>query len=225
MVHRFMIQSGVCLCLLMGVLIIQKLPTSELYSNMKTTFFSEFPFAKLSSQYNTWLNNMFPFGYQIPTSPNESTTVSTNMVGEVLTEDGTPGMDTTSDSLNVSDYLTKIHDNMVLKDFNNGVIIQVEMDENIPSVVPGIVLNVGVDEQISNYIKIQLDNDMILTYGFIENRKVSKYEHIKEGVILGVGSVIGEAGTEFGDHAYYYLSLEKDGEYLDINALLEQLMQ
>lgn len=208
----------------MGVLIIQKLPTTDLYSNMKTTFFSEFPFAKLSSQYNTWLNNMFPFGYSIPTNPNESTTVSTNVVGEVLTEDGTPG-DYSPESLDVLDYLTKIHENMVLQDFNNGVIIQVETEENIPSIVPGIVLNVGVDDQISNYIKIQLDNDMILTYGFIENRKVSKYEHIKEGEILGIGSVIGEPGTEFGDHAYYYLSLEKDGEYLDINAFLEQLMQ
>lgn len=224
-VHRFIIQAGLCLCILMGVLIIQKLPTKEMYSNIKSGLLSEFPFARLSSQYNAWLNSMFPFENNLPVNKTDTTTVSGGVSGDVVTEDGAPGINNSSESLNVLDYLTKIQENLVLKDFNNGVIIQVEMGENIPSIVPGMVLNIGIDEQISNYVKIQLDNDMILTYGFLENLTVSKYEHIKEGEILGIGSVIEEPGTEFGDHSYYYLSLQKDEEYLDINAFLEQMMQ
>lgn len=225
MIHRLIIQVGLCLCILMGVLIIQKFPKTEMYSSIKSGLLSEFPFARLSSQYNTWLNSMFPFENNLPVNKNDATTVSGGVSGDIVTEDGTPGINNSSESLDVSDYLTKIQENMVLKDFNNGVIIQIEMNENIPSIVPGMVLDVGIDEQISNYLRIQLDNDMILTYGFLENLTVSKYEHIKKGDVLGVGSVIGEPETEFGDHSYYYLSLQNDEEYLDINAVLEEMMQ
>ena len=225
MIHRLIIQVGLCLCILMGVLIIQKFPKTEMYSSIKSGLLSEFPFARLSSQYNTWLNSMFPFENNLPVNKNDATTVSGGVSGDAVTEDGTPGINNSSESLDVSDYLTKIQENMVLKDFNNGVIIQIEMNENIPSIVPGMVLDVGIDEQISNYLRIQLDNDMILTYGFLENLTVSKYEHIKKGDVLGVGSVIGEPETEFGDHSYYYLSLQNDEEYLDINAVLEEMMQ
>lgn len=40
---------------------------------------------------------------------------------------------------------------------------------------------------------------------------MSLYEHVKQGESLGVGSVIGEPGTELGDYAYFYLQLEKMG--------------
>ena len=53
---------------------------------------------------------------------------------------------------------------------------------------------------------------------------MSLYEHVKQGESLGVGSVIGEPGTELGDYAYFYLQLEKDGEYLDVSDFLNSLM-
>ena len=117
----------------------------------------------------------------------------------------------TEQMIDVAEYLTKINENMVLRDFHHGVIVKTEIGESIPNLVPGIVIHVGIDPDISNYMSIELDNDMILTVGFLEKRSVSLYEHVKQGESLGVGSVIGEPGTELGDYAYFYLQLEKMG--------------
>ena len=83
-----------------------------------------------------------------------------------------------------------------------------------------------MDDKISNYITVQLEDESILTIGFLENRTVSQYQHIKVGDVLGIGAILGEDGTEFGDGAYYYLSLkDKNGEYKDIVSYLDEYMQ
>ena len=48
---------------------------------------------------------------------------------------------------------------MVLSNYENGTVIQTKKDEKIKSIISGIVLNVGTDDKISNYINIQLEND------------------------------------------------------------------
>lgn len=222
MVGRFSMQATVCLCILMGVLILQKLPQTPAYQSVKTILLSEMPFLKYKNQYEKFLTNMFPFEFNLPTQENDTTTVS----GIIGTTESDVGVESegTEQMIDVAEYLTKINENMVLRDFHHGVIVKTEIGESIPNLVPGIVIHVGIDPDISNYMSIELDNDMILTVGFLEKRSVSLYEHVKQGESLGVGSVIGEPGTELGDYAYFYLQLEKDGEYLDVSDFLNSLM-
>lgn len=229
-IRRFMRQSLICLCLLMSVLVIQKLPNVPLYESVKSAMMGSFPFAKYEQIYQQYLSNMLPFEYRLPQT-NESTSTVNGTQETTVDELGNPiedqGTGTGMDSIfDVSQAISDTYNNMILKDYENGVIIQIKQDEEIRSFVPGIVLNVGVDDKISNFMNIQLENEWTLTVGFLENRRVSQYQHIKVGDVLGVGSIIDAPGTDFGDDAFYYLSLkDKDGQYQDVAAYLELLMQ
>ena len=227
--RRFMSQSIICLCLLMSVLVLQKLPNIPLYENVKNVVMGSFPFSKYEKMYQELFLNMFPFDYALPTKNEEavltSTTENTTVdeAGNQVKQNEESNINSTFD---VSDAISEMYNNVVLNDYENGVVIQTTKDEEIMSVVSGIVLNVGVDDKISNFMTVQLEDESTLTIGFLENRTVSQYQHIKVGDVLGVGSIIGETGTEFGDGAYYYLSLkDKNGEYKDIVSYLDQYMQ
>ena len=227
-IRRFMYQSMICLCLLMSVLVIQKLPNVLLYESVKSVMMGSFPFAKYEQMYQDFLSNMLPFEYRLPRAT-DSTSPVNGMQGTTVDESGNPieiEGNSTNSIFDVSQAINNTYNNMVLKDYENGVIIEIKQDEEIRSFVPGIVLNVGLDDKISNFMNIQLQNEWILTVGFLENRKVSQYQHIKIGDVLGVGSVIDVPGTDFGEDAFYYLSLkDQDGQYQDIAAYLESLMQ
>lgn len=224
LIRRFSIQVITCLCLLMSVFIIQKLPQTQMYQMVKTMFLSEMPFQKHKNQYEKFLANMFPFEYALPNTNKEDETITASGLAQTETSDAVSESEQINENFSVSSYLSQIHQNIVLDDFHHGVIIKTEIDESILSLVPGIVIHIGIDPDISNYMSIELDNEMILTVGFLEKRVVSLYEHVKQGESLGSGSVIAEAGTELGDYAYYYLELQKDGEYLDISEFLGSLM-
>lgn len=225
-VRRFICQSMVCLCLLMSVLVLQKIPNVPLYENVKSVVMGNFPFTKYEKMYQDMLFKLFPFDNSL-TKQEDATIPTSGIEGTTVDESGNPIEGESTDSIfDISQAISDIRNNMVLKDYENGVIIQIKQDEEIRSFVPGIVLNVGMDDKISNYMNIQLEDEWTLTIGFIENRKVSQYQHIKAGDVLGVGSVIGEPGTELGDGAYYYLALkDKDGKYQDIAAYLDEYVQ
>lgn len=225
--RRFMSQSIICLCLLMSVLVVQKLPYAPFYQNVKNVVMGSFPFSKYEKMYQELFLNMFPFDYDLPTK-NEETVPTSGTTNTTVDESGNQVQQNEEGNLtfNVLDAISEMYDNVVLNDYENGVVIQVPKDEKILSVVSGIVLNVGVNDKISNFMTVQLEDESVLTIGFLENRTVSQYQHINVGDILGVGSVIGETGTEFGDGAYYYVSLkDKNGEYKDIVSYLDQYMQ
>ena len=227
-IRRIIQQSMICLCLLMSVLVIQRIPNLPIYENVKSVVMGSFPFAKYEQMYQQFLSNMFPFDFKLPQTDESATTVSGTQ-GTTIDEFGNSveGEGTSTNPIfDISEVISDMNNNMVLKDYENGVIIQIKQDEEIRSFVPGIVLNVGVDDKISNFMTIQLEDESTLTVGFLENRKVSQYQHIKVGDILGVGSIIDVPGTELTDAAFYYLSLkDKDGQYQDIAAYLESLMQ
>lgn len=225
-VRRFICQSMICLCLLMSILVCQKLPNAHLYENVKSIMLGNFPFTKYEKIYQDMLFKLFPFDHRltkeeeitVPTGGIQGTTV--DEAGQVIKEDST------NSTFDVSQAISDIRDNMVLSNYENGTVIQTKKDEKIKSIISGIVLNVGTDDKISNYINIQLENDWTLTIGFVENRTVNQYQHIKVGDVLGVGSVIGEAGTELGEGSYYYLALrDKDGKYQDFTTYLDQFVQ
>lgn len=225
-VRRFICQSLVCLCLLMSVLVLQKFPNVPLYENVKSVMMGSFPFTKYEKMYQGMLSKLLPFDNSL-TKQEDATAPTSGVEGTTVDESGQAIEGESTDPIfDISQAISDIRNNMVLKDYENGVIIQIKQDEEIRSFVPGIVLNVGVDDKISNYMNIQLEEEWTLTVGFIENRKVSQYQHIKVGDVLGVGSVIGEPGTELGEGAYYYLALrDKDGKYQDIATYLDEYIQ
>ena len=116
------------------------------------------------------LFKLFPFDHRltkeeeitVPTGGIQGTTV--DEAGQVIKEDST------NSTFDVSQAISDIRDNMVLSNYENGTVIQTKKDEKIKSIISGIVLNVGTDDKISNYINIQLENDWTLTIGFVENR-------------------------------------------------------
>ncbi|MBQ1770243.1 MAG: M23 family metallopeptidase [Turicibacter sp.] len=225
--RRFMSQSIICLCLLMSVLVFQKLPNIPVYENVKDVIMGSFPFSKYEKMYQELFLNMFPFDYALPTKDEEAVLTS-QTENTTVDEAGNPVTQNEESDItfDIFDAINEMYNNVVLSDYENGVVIQTTKDEEILSVVSGIVLNIGVDDKISNYITVQLEDESILTIGFLENRTVSQYQHIKVGDVLGIGAILGEDGTEFGDGAYYYLSLkDKNGEYKDIVSYLDEYMQ
>lgn len=225
-IRRFIRQSMICLCLLMSILVCQKLPNAPLYENVKSIMTGNFPFTKYEKMYQEMLFKLFPFDHSL--KKEEETTIPTGGIqGTTVDESGQlVKEDSVSSTVDVSQAISDIRDNMVLSDYENGAVIQIKKDEKIKSIVSGIVLNVGTDDKISNYINIQLENEWTLTMGFVENRTVNQYQHIKVGDVLGEGSVIGETGTELGEGSYYYLALrDKDGKYQDFTTYLNELVQ
>ncbi|MGL4336859.1 MAG: hypothetical protein ACRCST_08180 [Turicibacter sp.] len=203
--YRFMIQALIAACVMMGVLVTDKLQLQEgkMYENLKSSFLSTFPYGKINDYYNSLFGEgVFPLDIN-STLPVFGT--------QELDEEATTAVMNTVDS---------IRNNVVLRDYLNGVIIQVEVGEPVLSLVPGIVQSKDINDDILNNIKISLADDSVLTVGFLENPKVSLYEHITVNQPLGVGTQL-----EGESMAYYYLALEKDGEYVDLDNLLTKLEQ
>ena len=223
-IRRFMCQSMICLCVLMGILVIQKLPNTTMYETVKSSVMGNFPFAKYEKMYQNFLSNMLPFEFKLPSD--EEVAAVNSGVSSTMDETGNQvaSNDEKDTEFNLKKAIKKATNNVALKDYEDGVVIQAKQTESIRSFVSGIVLNLGVDEKIGNYVNVQLPDEWVLTIGFLENRGVSQYQHIKVGDELGVGSVLELPGTDFEEEAFYYLSLKnEEGEYQDIMDYLKSL--
>lgn len=201
----------ICLCVLMGILVVQKLPNTSVYETVKSSVMGNFPFAKYEQMYQNFLSNMLPFEFKLPT--NEEVAMVNGGVSTTVDESGNQvtSNEKKDETFDLQEEIKSATSKVALEEYENGVVLQAEQKSPIKSFVPGIVLNLGVDEKIGNYVNIQLQNEWVLTVGFLENREVSQYQHIKVGDTLGVGSVLELPGTDFEEEAFYYLAL-KDGE-------------
>ena len=210
-IRRFTCQSMICLCVLMGILVVQKLPNTSVYETVKSSVMGNFPFAKYEQMYQNFLSNMLPFEFKLPT--NEEVAMVNGGVSTTVDESGNQvtSNEKKDGTFDLQEEIKSATSKVALEEYENGVVLQAEQKSPIKSFVPGIVLNLGVDEKIGNYVNIQLQNEWVLTVGFLENREVSQYQHIKVGDTLGVGSVLELPGTDFEEEAFYYLAL-KDGE-------------
>lgn len=201
--YRFIIQALVAGCIMMGILVTQKLQTQEnsIYNNIKTSFLSSFSYGKMNDVYNS----LFGEGV-LPLDPNA--TISTFGNGGPSQEDIQSVMGT----------VESIRNSVVLRDYLNGIIVEVGVGDPVMSLVSGVVQTKDISKEILNYIEISLADDSVLTVGFLENPKVSLYEHVKVNQQLGLGTQL-----EGESMAYYYLALQKDGEYVNLDTLLSKL--
>ncbi len=192
---RLLIQSLIAGSLLVGVLLIQKLPMNEsnLYEQIKTEFLSAFSYGPM----NEWLNQ--------------------NLNGAVFPTIANKGQaDANGDTVTAMGLIDNIQKNIAIEQYGDGIIVNVAQKEPIFSLEGGTVQHMGTDDLYGNYIIVQLDNGAEMTIGFLENRSVSLYQRIAKNEVLGVG-------TEVDEEAYYYLAVEKDGVFLDLNHLLANL--
>ncbi|HAX72692.1 MAG TPA: hypothetical protein DCY20_04145 [Firmicutes bacterium] len=197
--YQFIIQALIAGCVLMGVLVTQKLQDNTAwYEQIKTSLLSAFPYGKT----NQVIENLLG-GY--PTLSDDDTSTVAG-VG--------------SDYKQVMMTLQELKDSVVIRNYLNGVIIEIEPGEPILSLVPGVVQFKNETEDTLNTIELSLADDSVLTIGFLENPQVSLYEHVEVNQPLGVGTPLDVDGVEM---SYYYLALEVNGEVVDIIDFIDNL--
>ena len=92
---------------------------------------------------------------------------------------------------------------------DDGYKLTVDNNYLVPVIESGVVVFTGDDEKYGNIITIEGENNTTITYGNIKNTDIKLYEYINKGKYLG--EVDGEI---------LYISILKDGEYLDVETYL-----
>ena len=90
------------------------------------------------------------------------------------------------------------------KDFKDGVKLKVSDNYLVPVIEEGMVTFIGKKKDIGNTIIIEQPNGIELWYGNVNNLKVSLYDYVTKGTLLGEVN-----GTNL------YLIYKKDGQVLD----------
>lgn len=93
--------------------------------------------------------------------------------------------------------------------YEDGYNLTVEDNYLIPAVQSGVVVFIGSKENIGNVITVESEDGTTITYGNIKNSDIKLYEYINKGQYLG--EINGNT---------LYISLLKDGKYLDIETYL-----
>lgn len=93
--------------------------------------------------------------------------------------------------------------------YNDGYKLTVTKDYLVPVIESGVVVFIGEKEEYGNVITVEGENGSTITYGNIKNTDIKLYEYVNSGKYLG--EVDGEL---------LYITILKDGEYLDIETYL-----
>lgn len=79
----------------------------------------------------------------------------------------------------------------------------------VPSLNSGVVVFLGEKDKIGKVIVVEQEDGLTVTYGNIKNTDLKLYDYVSKGKFLGEAD-----GTKL------YLSLQKNGEYQDIETYL-----
>lgn len=207
----FKVQLLVCGALLMGILVLQRLPEGNMFGMIRQSVLSEMSFSRHNQWYERFMVNFFPFSY---TSDALSPEPTLAVVGE---GEGTSEQESLTASLvrNIT-YGIELH-------YADGIIVNAFREENILSPVLGTIIDKGTDRsnEIGDYVIIQMPDNYLLTIGFLQNIRVTRLDHIQVGTALGEGSLI----EDLGEDAYFYLSVQNSqGEFIDTVEFLNQLV-
>ena len=91
----------------------------------------------------------------------------------------------------------------------DGYKLTVNKDYLVPIIENGVVVFIGEKEEYGKVITIEGENGSTITYGNIKNTDIKLYEYVTSGKYLG--EVDGDI---------LYITILKDGEYLDIETYL-----
>lgn len=102
---------------------------------------------------------------------------------------------------------------------NPGVFIKGEVGQNVKSSCDGRVIKVDEDKDKGKYIQVQIDKNMILTYGQLKDIKVSKGDDIKDGQVIAELAKPSAYYTKEGPHLYF--EVKEDNEEINPLVLLK----
>lgn len=96
---------------------------------------------------------------------------------------------------------------------NAGIIIQSEVGTDVVSAAYGIVSEIGKNEEIGNYIVMDLGDGYSVTYGQLKNITAKKGDTIEKGKIIGTVAKPTKYYSIEGCNVYF--QLDKDGTPID----------
>lgn len=93
--------------------------------------------------------------------------------------------------------------------YHDGYKLMVDNNYLIPVINGGVVVYLGEKEDYGKVIVIEGEDGVTITYGNIKNTDLKLYNYVTSGNYLGEAN---------GD--YIYITIQKNGEYLDLEAYL-----
>ena len=96
---------------------------------------------------------------------------------------------------------------------NPGVVIQAEVSQPVTAPANARVVAVGVNEEIGNYVVLDLGNDYLATCGQLKEIQVVENEYMEAGRILGYVAEPTKYYSVEGSNVYF--ELQHNGESID----------
>ena len=111
-----------------------------------------------------------------------------------------------------NDVIAVFNEKLVYKEkekYQDGYKLIVDKNYLVPVLESGVVVFIGEKEEFGNVITIEGESGSTITYGNINNTDIKLYEYVNRGKYLGEAT-----------DGVMYITILKDGEYLDIEAYL-----
>ncbi len=117
----------------------------------------------------------------------------------------TPNKETTSVFLNTINYSN-------IENFKNGFKLSLNAGEIINVITSGIIVYIGPKDDLGNTVIVQGNDGVDIWYSNITDTDIKVYDYIESGAILGTAN-----------SNYIYLTLNKDGKYLNYEEYLSSI--
>lgn len=101
-----------------------------------------------------------------------------------------------------STFGSRMHPILKVERMHNGVDIAQNEGTPIKAVMAGVVISVGRDSELGNYVKLKHANGLETVYGHMRDVYVKQNENIKQGFTIGT---VGKTGLADSSHLHFEL--------------------
>lgn len=105
---------------------------------------------------------------------------------------------------------------------NSGVDYSADKSFDVTSILDGMVINVGKDEMLGNFVEVRHSNDMISIYQSLSEVTVKKDDTIKQGHIIGKSGK-NNINTKLENQLHFELSYK--GQYVNPEEYFDKKVQ
>ena len=96
---------------------------------------------------------------------------------------------------------------------NPGIVIQANVSDQVETPAPARVISVSSDEELGNYVVLDLGNDYVATCGQLKDIQVMENEYLEAGQVLGYVAEPTKYYSVEGSNVYF--KLMHDGKAVD----------